>query len=295
MSKAEFHNLFSSLHLLPISKPRSNDPWYHPFLYLLSQIIHKFNWKHWVPSVCRHRPLTRPTFYTELTDSVKSPAQVSFHPTFHSHCHPPGSSQHYLVPRLINQPFVRFVKPACSNRVDVFSTRTFYNCCCLVAQSCPTLLWPHGLYPTRLLCPWDFPRQGYWSGLPFPFPGNILDPGIKLPSPALHVDSLPLSRQWSPPCTLCSLTHLLLSLGFPPPGIPSSHLLILYCICPLRPISNASPLWCFPWLPRPRVWLLSLNLSDLPSSPLLYQPTLLPMLVASQIMIRMMVESSFMW
>ena len=109
MSKAESHNLFSSLHLLPISKPRSNDPWYHPFLYLLSQIIHKFNWKHWVPSVCGHRPLTRPTFYTELTDSVKSPAQVSFHPTFHSHCHPPGSSQHCLVPRLINQRFVRFV------------------------------------------------------------------------------------------------------------------------------------------------------------------------------------------
>ena len=28
--------------------------------------------------------------------------------------------------------------------------------CCLVAKSCPTLLWPHGLYPARLLCPWGF-------------------------------------------------------------------------------------------------------------------------------------------
>ena len=27
-----------------------------------------------------------------------------------------------------------------------------------VAQSCPTLL-PHGLQPTRLLCPWDFPGK----------------------------------------------------------------------------------------------------------------------------------------
>ena len=30
---------------------------------------------------------------------------------------------------------------------------------CLVAQSCPTLLRPCGLQPTRLLCPWDFPGK----------------------------------------------------------------------------------------------------------------------------------------
>ena len=34
-----------------------------------------------------------------------------------------------------------------------------------------------------------FPRQEYWSGLPFPPPGNLPDPGIKLSSPALRVDS----------------------------------------------------------------------------------------------------------
>ena len=27
-------------------------------------------------------------------------------------------------------------------------------------------LRPHGLQPTRLLCPWGFPRREYWSGLP---------------------------------------------------------------------------------------------------------------------------------
>ena len=36
-----------------------------------------------------------------------------------------------------------------------------------------------------------FSRQGYWSGLPFPSPGNIPDPGIKPRSPALKADSLP--------------------------------------------------------------------------------------------------------
>ena len=42
-----------------------------------------------------------------------------------------------------------------------------YTCCCLVAQSCTTLLQPHRLKPTRLLCPWGFSRQEYWNGLPF--------------------------------------------------------------------------------------------------------------------------------
>ena len=31
----------------------------------------------------------------------------------------------------------------------------------------------------------EFSRQEYWSGLPFPSPGNLPDPGIKSVSPAL--------------------------------------------------------------------------------------------------------------
>ena len=42
-----------------------------------------------------------------------------------------------------------------------------------------------------------FPRQEYWSGLPFPFPGDLPDPGIKPSSLALQVGSLPLSHQGS--------------------------------------------------------------------------------------------------
>ena len=55
-------------------------------------------------------------------------------------------------------------------------------------QSCPTLPWPHGLWPTRLLCLWDSFRQEYWSGLSFLSLGDLPDPGIKpgsLVSPAL--------------------------------------------------------------------------------------------------------------
>ena len=37
----------------------------------------------------------------------------------------------------------------------------------------------------------DFPRQDYWSGLPFPSPGDLPDPGIEPGSPALQADALP--------------------------------------------------------------------------------------------------------
>jgi len=36
----------------------------------------------------------------------------------------------------------------------------------------------------------EFSRQEYWSGLPFPSPGDLPDPGIKSGSPPLQVDSL---------------------------------------------------------------------------------------------------------
>ena len=36
-----------------------------------------------------------------------------------------------------------------------------------------------------------FSRQEYWSGLPFPSPGDLPDPRIEPRSPALQADSLP--------------------------------------------------------------------------------------------------------
>ena len=49
----------------------------------------------------------------------------------------------------------------------------------------------HGLQPARLLCPWRFSRQEYWSGLPCPPPGDLPDPGMEPGSPTLWADSLP--------------------------------------------------------------------------------------------------------
>ena len=47
-------------------------------------------------------------------------------------------------------------------------------------------LQPQGLYPTSLLCPMEFSRQEYWSGLLFPSPGDLSNPRVKPGSPALQ-------------------------------------------------------------------------------------------------------------
>ena len=82
-----------------------------------------------------------------------------------------------------------------------------------VAQSCPTLCdvdcslpgsSVHGIFQAR-----------YWSGLPFPSPGDLPNPGIEPGSPALQTDALPSEPPWKP--NLCN------SKG-PRPWIMPSHL-----------------------------------------------------------------------
>ena len=60
----------------------------------------------------------------------------------------------------------------------------------LVVKSCPTLATPWTVAHQAPLS-MGFSRQGYWSGLPFPFPGDLPDPGIKPRSSALQADFLP--------------------------------------------------------------------------------------------------------
>ena len=54
-----------------------------------------------------------------------------------------------------------------------------------------------------------FLRQEYWSGLPFPTPGDLPDLGIKPVSPALQADSLPLSHLGSPMQVICSTVKVI--------------------------------------------------------------------------------------
>ena len=45
----------------------------------------------------------------------------------------------------------------------------------------------------------EFSRPEYWSGLPFPSPGDLPDPAIEPGSPALQADALP-SEPPAKPC-----------------------------------------------------------------------------------------------
>ena len=106
----------------------------------------------------------------------------------------------------------------------------------LVAQSCPTLGTPYNVAHQALLS-MGFSRQEYWSGLPFPSPGDFPDPGIKPKSPALQADSLPSEPPGKPvyfhpvqkltiSCRSLrkSLQHIsaFTLASFPPPSPPSS-------------------------------------------------------------------------
>ena len=68
----------------------------------------------------------------------------------------------------------------------------------LCAQSCLTLCSPKDCACQAPLS-MGFPKQDYWRGLPFPTPGDLLNPAIEPVSPALQADYyLPLSHQGIP-------------------------------------------------------------------------------------------------
>ena len=67
----------------------------------------------------------------------------------------------------------------------------------LVAKLCPTLAAPSTVAHQALLA-MEFSRQEYLSGLPFPSPGDLPNPGIKPRSPALQADSFPTELPGKP-------------------------------------------------------------------------------------------------
>ena len=60
----------------------------------------------------------------------------------------------------------------------------------LVAQLCLTLCDPMDCSAHQAPLSMEFSRKECWSGLPFPSPGDLPNPGIEPGSPALPADSL---------------------------------------------------------------------------------------------------------
>ena len=58
-----------------------------------------------------------------------------------------------------------------------------------------------------------FSRLEYWSGLPFPFPGDLPNPGVKPGSPALQADSLASESPGKPKYRLQLINNVVLFSG----------------------------------------------------------------------------------
>ena len=123
-----------------------------------------------------------------------------------------------------------------------------YVCACthrhLVTQTCLTLQ-PHGPL-ARLFCLWGFSRQEHWSGLPFPSPGDICDPGIEPRSPTFQVDSLPSEPPGKPKNTGVGSLSLLQGI-FPTQG---SNQGLLHCRWILYQLSYLGSLYICPYSQR---------------------------------------------
>ena len=79
----------------------------------------------------------------------------------------------------VKKQVLNLLDPKAKNQCDGF-----------VGKSCQTLAipWTVGCQGLQSM---GFSRQEYWSGLPFPSPGDLLHPEIEFGSSALQADSLP--------------------------------------------------------------------------------------------------------
>ena len=96
-------------------------------------------------------------------------------------------------------------------------------CVCIVALSCPLFATPWTVARQAPLSI-AFSRQVYRSGLPFPSPGHLPDPEIKLGSPAFLADAL-LSELLEKPKHVCPMTQQLI----PCQGTRSPEMLAHVC------------------------------------------------------------------
>ena len=85
------------------------------------------------------------------------------------------------------------------------------------------LLFSCSVMSNSLATPWtvacqaplsmEFSRKQYFSGLPFPSPGDLPDPGIEPGSPALQADSLPSEPPGKPRSLQNYIPELWLGVG----------------------------------------------------------------------------------
>ena len=107
--------------------------------------------------------------------------------------------QYDLVKHWLKQSFIRICKGSVVTEMSTQVVPDFNSSHkkCMSAQSFDSLQ-PHGLQPAKAPLSKGFSRQEYWSGLLFPPPGDLPDPGKEPGSPALQADSLPAAPPGKP-------------------------------------------------------------------------------------------------
>ena len=156
-------------------------------------------------------------------------------------CSPPGSSVHgILQARILESVATSFSRRSsqprgrtCISYVSCIGRRVLYHqrhlgspmCTLLLLLSCfshvqlSVTLWT---VAHQAPLPMGFSRQGYWSRLPCPPPGDLPNPGIKPTSLSLlhwWVGSLPLAPPGKTQLLICSVIYLV-SRRFPSSSIP---------------------------------------------------------------------------
>ena len=130
----------------------------------------------------------------------------------------------------------------------------------------------------------EFPRQEYWSGLPFPPPGDLLDPGVEPTSPGSPALAGRFFTTEPPGKSLLiiylnghlwlvamildsSAVSIVLQLGFNP--VRNMHILLHQYICSVISIIRSSPSMPGSWA-RCFLWIVSFNPHNSPVGICLY-------------------------
>ena len=109
----------------------------------------------------------------------------------------PGKLSHRVLNLFLELSFVLFYQKSKMSQPlpGKISTRCNKHVCVLSHYNLVRLFATPWTVAHEAFLSMGFFRQGYWSGLPCPSPGDPPDPGIKSGSPALRTDSLLIEPQ----------------------------------------------------------------------------------------------------
>ena len=111
----------------------------------------------------------------------------------------PGLAEEFPACQPVLQ-ILDFPVPTCISEFLFIKFHLYYSLCACVLSHISRVQLFVTLWTVAYQAPLSmgFSRQEYWSGLPFPSPGDLPDPGIEAMCPALQAGSLLLSHRESP-------------------------------------------------------------------------------------------------